>query len=500
MRNSLFIAILWLAAIVTRLSAAEQEQVPSARQPTLTAGKWALIEWLAPDLSRASFTLTIAYKEGRPTITAIEDDTFKWQPKGGVTVTGRRVTFAIFREGPLEYRFDGLFDPSGKRILGSLWSQGITADRAVLEVVPAAGARKPKQPERPAEWLKYYELAREEAEASARAQGSALKDRSPAEQATRQAAESASKEKYFKEVPKLFRKLVDEQPDTPFGFEAAMELFGLLDRLKPATTEVDVWTKVARKFAATHGQQFEAATLGKIAGRLTRHAPYAAQARMLAAEADKLALAAGMAEKYSAIVNAYDEERAAWATQTKPPAEGATWTVDISGQVTDGKGKPIPDVKVLVNNTQWVRTSIHDQDSKVKTDADGRYKITLRCQGSYRVHVTQIWADKPGFVHAVNDERHKLFPGQTANVDFTLKSGELFGGTLKLRPDSRERDGEPKELHLLKVIGPGVDESLTVENGGKFELALPPGSYTVELAHSRQKKLRAYPKTLTRPE
>jgi hypothetical protein len=480
--RSFSLVVLWLGALGTVCPGAED-------QPTLAPGKWALIEWIAPDFPRESFTVTIAQKEGRPAVTAIEDDTFKWQPKGGVTVTGRRVTFAIVREGPLEYRFDGLFDPSGKRIVGSLWSQGLTAERVVLELIPAPGARKSKPPERPAEWLRYYELARENGEAWARAQAPAPKDRPPAEQAAIQAAASASKEKYFKEVPKLFRKLVAEQPNSPFGFQAAMELFGLLDQLKPGTTEIDVWAKVARKFASTHGQQFEAATLGRIAGRLTRHAPYAAQARALAAEADKLALAAGMTEKYSAVVNAYEEERAAWATQTQPPPEGSTWTVEISGRVTDRKGKPIPDVNVLVNNTQWAKTSIHDQDSKVKTDTDGRYKITLRCQGSYRVHVTQIWADKPGFVHAVNDQRHKLFPGQTANVDFTLKSGELFGGTLKLRPDSRERDGEPKELHLLKVIGPGVDESLTVENGGKFELALPPGTYTVELGHSRRKKL-----------
>ena len=60
--------------------------------------------------------------------------------------------------------------------------------------------------------------------------------------------------------------------------------------------EIDAWTKAARTFAATHGPQFEAATLGRIVTRLVRHTEYAALARTYAAEADKLAAAAGIPE------------------------------------------------------------------------------------------------------------------------------------------------------------------------------------------------------------
>src|SRR6185312_6785707 len=101
-----------------------------------------------------------------------------------------------------------------------------------------------------------------------------------------------ARERYFEDVSKLFRKLVADRPNDPFGYEAAMELFGMLKDVKPKAAAIDAWAKAARTFAATHGVQFESATLGKIADRLARHAEYAAQARTYAAEADKLAAAA----------------------------------------------------------------------------------------------------------------------------------------------------------------------------------------------------------------
>src|SRR5947209_4683183 len=65
--------------------------------PALRPGKWILTEWLAPHLPDRRAVLTVTEQAGRPTITAVEDDTFKWQPKG-LTVAGQRVTFTITRD------------------------------------------------------------------------------------------------------------------------------------------------------------------------------------------------------------------------------------------------------------------------------------------------------------------------------------------------------------------------------------------------------------------
>src|SRR5262249_53703582 len=120
-----------------------------------------------------------------------------------------------------------------------------------------------------------------------------------------------------------------------------------------------------------------------------------------------------------------------------------------------------------------------DGSNKTKSGPDGRYTITLKCQGTTRAHVTRMWATKPGFVRAYESERHKLLPGQTAELNFRLKAGEPFGGTLKVR----QTDDEPshKLIYRWRARGPDVKESVFVQNGEKFELTLPPGSSVVEL-------------------
>jgi hypothetical protein len=492
------LAVVGVTCLVAALAAQPglPDPPPARRQvdrpadpPALVAGQWALIEWRAPHFPDRGAVLTVTIEDGKPAITAVKDEILRWQPKG-LTVAGRRVTFTLTRKGPLDCRFDGLFDPADPtRVLGSLWEGGPNADRAVLELVPPSGSRKLQKPEAPPEWAKYLELAHEHAQAEAETDGPKFTAKPPAEQAALRAAAAAARERYYAEVPKLFRKLVAERSDGPFGHEAAMELIGMVDRLKPTEAEIDRWVRAARTFAATHGPQFEAFTVGKAATVLTRHAAYAARARAYAAEADRLARAAGVPATYADTAAQYDEERAAWAGQPNAPPAGSTWTVTLTGRVTDAKGNPVPDADVGVNNMQWVKVLIADGSNQTKTGPDGRYTITLKCQGTYRLHVTRMLAEKRGFVRADHDERHKLLPGQSATVDFTLRAGEPFGGTLKVRPDPLERGLGPghRSTDLLTITGPGVSETVVVANGEKFELALPAGTYTVVLDRGRKK-------------
>jgi RNA polymerase sigma factor (sigma-70 family) len=469
--------------------AAEQPAARPAAPPALAAGQWALTEWLAPHFPERRLLLTIAEKDHKPAITGVQDESFRWQPKG-LTVVGRRVTFTLAREGPLDTQFDGLFDPADPtRVLGSLWEGGPSADRAVLELVPPGGTRKPPKPESPPEWAKYLGLAVEQGQAEAEADGPAFAAKPPAEQAALRAAAAAARQRYFAEVPRLFRKLVAERAEDPFGYEAAMELLAMTDRLKPDPAEIEAWVKVARAFAATHGPQFEAITVGRAATVLSRHAAHAAPARAYAAEADRLARATGMPATYADTVAQYDEERAAWAGQPQAPPDGATWTVRLTGRVTDARGNPVADAEVLVNNMQWANVLISDGSNKTRTGPDGRYTITLKCQGTYRLHVTHMWAEKRGFVRADDLERHRLLPGQSATIDFTLRSGELFGGTLHVRREEAERAFGPgfKATHVLTITGPGVSETVLVDNGGKFELSLPAGTYAVAMQRGRKK-------------
>jgi RNA polymerase sigma factor (sigma-70 family) len=488
------VGAVWLATGVAARpidTPADPPAKPTA-PPTLTPGKWALIEHRYAADWHEEAVLTIAEKDGKPTITAVEGDTFEWQGKG-LTVAGRRVTFALTRNGSYTVRFDGLLDPADPtRVRGSLGAGGTIADRATLELVPPPGSPRPKAPQPPAEWTKYVELERDRGTAEMQAEGPQFKAKPEAERLGLKRQADLARARYFAEVPKLFRKLIADRPNDPFAYEAAMNLFTIFIKdLKPPAAEVDAWAKAARTFAATHGPQFESATLGNITNRLVRYPEYAAQARTYAAEADKLAVAAGMPAEHVARVAEYDEERAAWAAQPNPPAADATWTVTLTGTVTDAKGDPIADAEVLVNNTQWVKTLTDDGSYKTKTGPDGRYTITLKCQGTFRLHVTRVWAEKRGFVRADNTERHKLLPGQSATINFTLTPGEPFGGTLNVRPDAWDRDRGPdyKPSHFLTITGPGVSETVLATNGEKFELTLPPGTYTVELDRGGGKKL-----------
>jgi hypothetical protein len=338
--------------------------------------------------------------------------------------------------------------------------------------------------------VKYRELTQELGKAELDADGPVFEARPTTERQALRAAAKAAELRYFAEAPALLRKLVAEQPASPFGYEVALELIRLADHVQPTPRELDAWVGVARAFA--DGPQLEAATMGYAVRRLSHHAAYANATRRYAAEADQLARAADMPVKYRALVAEYDAERAAWAGQPNPPPEGTPWDVTVSGRVTDARGNAMAGAEVGVNNLQWVKVLRAPDELKARTGADGRYTITVRCQGSYRLHITQVCAEKRGFVRSVDTDLHRLLPGQTATINFTLRGGELFGGTLKVRPESWEHNLPPgqKFERVLVIHGPGVEETVLVANGQKFERSLPAGVYTVELADRGPSKAR----------
>jgi RNA polymerase sigma factor (sigma-70 family) len=474
----------------------EPQQILLAEPPVLANGNWELMEWLGPNKAIPEANLTIAEKNGKQAITSIDDAraSYNLEPKE-LTVTGRRVTFTIARNDHHivggaksrteigDLRFDGLFDPTDPTIvLGSIWDTG-TARRAVLVFVPKTGPKKLKTPDIPPEWYKFAELANELSRASAaqfEKKPHALQEKERLRILSQEAEET-----FYAEVPKLFRKLIADRSDSPFVYEAAMELFRMLDRLKPASTEVDAWAKTACTFAAMHGPQFEAYTVGRIARILIRNVDYIDQAKTYAVRADKLATSVGMPAESVKLLDEYTDERAAWAKQTNPPAAGTIWPVTVSGRVTDPEGKPIADVDVTVNRTSWVKRP-DTKDGTARTGPDGKYSLTLKCEGSYRLHIHQVWATKRGYIRSEHNDEHKLLPGESATIDFTLKPGDKFGGTLKVRPDSFERGDEQ---YFIKVTGKEVTEYLLVTNGKKFELTLPPDVYTIELMRSAGKSL-----------
>jgi hypothetical protein len=233
----------------------------TAGPPALVRGKWTLVEWPTPIAPRRDKVLTIEEKDGKPVVTAVEGDIFHWTAKD-LSVSGRHVRMTLtYQEGPLEFHFDGLFDPADPtRVLGSLAYTDGPADRVTLELVRPDRPAKLPRVRPPAEFMKWVEEENKLAEA-AREYDRRFKSMSPVEQARSQRALQELERSKAGDVAKPLRALVAEQPTTAFGFEASEQLLAILDNLKPTAAEVDSWAKVARTFAATQGPQFESATV-----------------------------------------------------------------------------------------------------------------------------------------------------------------------------------------------------------------------------------------------
>ena len=457
--------------------AANQSEKPAA---TLAPGHWRLIRWSSAQDSDQAIQLTIKNKDDKLAITSIKDDKFEWECKNFVVENGR-ISFTLTRDGSINPQFNGLIDASHpNRILGSVLDLPISMERAELEFIPQAGLNKRAKPASSL-WKKYIDLAAEYGRAQTLWENPEIQSLPAGKKAELRAEEEAAAKKYYAEVPEILRQLATKQPPDAFAYDAVMHLFNMLDRIKPKASEVDLLTKIAREYSIAYGPEFEAFTVGKIGCTLICSADYSAQARAYAREADKLATAAGVKLSFSELVAEYDAERAAWATLPNPPKEGSKWTVTIMGRVTDSDGNPIPGAEVSVNNLQWVNVNLGHGDGQAFSDADGKYSITLTCQGSYRVHVARMLAKKKGlFVLAEDNERHKLLPGESATINFTLKRGEQFGAMLKLRltPEEQQTGG----VQWVLVTGGGVREWIyPYQNEKKFELTLPPGEYTVEV-------------------
>src|SRR4051812_20160992 len=79
--------------------------VAAADEPVkLPPGKWVMFEWLAPTKPRREITLMVGEKDGKPTVTAVDGESFQWTVSD-ISIVGRRVRMKLTQEGPPEKRF-----------------------------------------------------------------------------------------------------------------------------------------------------------------------------------------------------------------------------------------------------------------------------------------------------------------------------------------------------------------------------------------------------------
>ncbi|MBC7892339.1 MAG: carboxypeptidase regulatory-like domain-containing protein [Sphingobacteriaceae bacterium] len=152
----------------------------------------------------------------------------------------------------------------------------------------------------------------------------------------------------------------------------------------------------------------------------------------------------------------------------------------VSGKVTDGQGRPLPNASIVANNSQFYNQNVLGQ-----TDASGRYRLELR-PGSWYVRGTvDLRFDNKTYTLDLHPDTDAAFAGTEGAVrNLRLKvsgdrSGEFgndgyYGGQLEVfgdYVDSEFFDTEDLELRL-EPVGPLLDGS-----EGKILLGQPDRMY-----------------------
>src|SRR3954451_8778220 len=109
----------------------------------------------------------------------------------------------------------------------------------------------------------------------------------------------------------------------------------------------------------------------------------------------------------------------------------------LVGKVINDNGDPIEGATVLMNRTSGAR--LEKGLFKSTTDASGTYQLTVRFPKGKTLLVREVFADAKGFVRAAAKDELRLTGGETTNLPFVLKKGEIFSGNVRVPLTDLER-------------------------------------------------------------
>jgi protocatechuate 3,4-dioxygenase beta subunit len=160
------------------------------------------------------------------------------------------------------------------------------------------------------------------------------------------------------------------------------------------------------------------------------------------------------------------------------PSDRTTWAVsmadDLSGVVTDGAGRPVPDLTVEARDTTWGQLV-----AAPRTDASGRYTAQLPT-GSYRLEIPaangyarRFWSSTGGLVPT---PLTVTSGGQPVTADFVVGAPTAIAGTV------RDARGQPvPNVYALVVVAdqPSAPAGYAVTDaaGAYVVPDLAPGAY-----------------------
>jgi hypothetical protein len=156
----------------------------------------------------------------------------------------------------------------------------------------------------------------------------------------------------------------------------------------------------------------------------------------------------------------------------------------LVGTVRDPDGKPINRAKVHLNNAEGPHATLGG--NWAFTGADGKFSLRVFVKPDNKAVVTEVLVSARGFVQLRERclvEEVVLLPGKKTQTNFVLVRGEVLGGKIEVPLHGAEKAVGIKphqRQFVFAVRGPSFKEYFQTEQGGRFEVWVPRGMYTIE--------------------
>src|SRR5579884_1890910 len=164
----------------------------------------------------------------------------------------------------------------------------------------------------------------------------------------------------------------------------------------------------------------------------------------------------------------------------------------LTGIVRDADGKPIAGAIVgLSGNRGYMTTIAHSEGTgQGRTNSEGKYRLAIYTRPGGKVLVTSVTTEAKGFVRFHEDflvgDGPVLFPGKSAELNMVLARGEVLAGKFDvplLNLERRRGATQADQQVIFDVHGPSFRQYYMTEKGCTFEIWVPRGPYTIELAN-----------------
>jgi hypothetical protein len=163
-------------------------------------------------------------------------------------------------------------------------------------------------------------------------------------------------------------------------------------------------------------------------------------------------------------------------------------TALLRGKVVDAANKPIAGAAVRWNRLSGAKVDIM-RPAQATTDQDGAYELTIAFEKGKPITIAEVFAEAKNFARTARGVDAPLRGGEATTLDFALTPGKSISGIVRLPPPAAQLAAgtKPDALprYFMRIDGPYFERlpfnarHFFTEPGGRFEIYLPPGEYSL---------------------